>query len=76
MRLLMGIMAVAALFAVGGTAGNAAPSLEHSCIAVGGSYQHVAAVVAQPEDCCKGRLQCSQYLSTTTVVRPAHDQRT
>ena len=47
-----------------------------SCIAVGSGYQRVAATVSRPEDCCMGRLQCSQFLSTTTVVRPAHDQHT
>ena len=47
-----------------------------SCIAVGSGYSRVAATVANPADCCTGRLQCAQFLSTTTVVRPAHDHRT
>ena len=55
---------------------HAEPTLEHSCIAVGGGYQHVAATVAHPQDCCTGRMQCSQFLSTTVVVRPAQDQHT
>ena len=55
---------------------QAEPTLDHSCIAVGGPYQRVAATVAKPEDCCTGRLQCSKFLSTTRVVRPSHDQRT
>ena len=55
---------------------RAEPSSGQSCISVGGPYQRVAATVARPEDCCSGRLQCSQFLSTTRVVRPAHDQHT
>ena len=47
-----------------------------SCVSVGSGYSRVAATVADPADCCTGRLQCAQFLSTTTVVRPAHDQRT
>ena len=46
------------------------------CIVVGDGYSTVAAVVANPADCCTGRMACSQFLSTTRVVRPAHDQRT
>ena len=69
-------LATASLSAVDVSAARAEPALDHSCIAVGGPYQRVAATVAKPEDCCTGRLQCSQFLSTTRVVRPAHDQRT
>ena len=55
---------------------RAETSLDHSCIDMGGAYYHVAATVSKPEHCCTGRLQCSHFLSTTRVVRPAHDQRT
>ena len=55
---------------------QAEPALQHSCIAVGDGYQHVAATVAHPQDCCSGRMQCSQFLSTTVVVRLAQDQHT
>ncbi len=73
MRLFL--IAAAATAAFTGAAG-AEPSLQHSCIIVSDGYQHVAATVAKPEDCCTGRLQCSQFLSTTTVVRPAKEQHT
>jgi hypothetical protein len=49
---------------------------EHTCIAVRDGVSHVAAMVADPADCCTGRMQCSQYLSTTTLVRPRHNQHT
>ena len=52
------------------------PGDGQSCIAVGDGYSRVAAMVANPQDCCTGRMQCAQFLSTTTVVRPAHDQHT
>ena len=58
------------------TGARAEGPLDHSCIAVGNRYQHVAATVSRPEDCCTGRMQCSQFLSTTTVVRPGHEQHT
>ena len=58
------------------TGARAEPSMDHSCIAVGYGMQHVAATVARPEDCCSGRMQCPQFLSTTRVVRPAHNQHT
>ena len=64
-----------ATFATIGAA-SARPAPEQRCIAVGSPYQRVAAIVASPADCCSGRMQCSQMLSTTTVVRPQHDQRT
>jgi len=50
------------------------PGREHSCIAVQNGISHVAVTVADPADCCMGRMQCSQYLSTTTLVRPQHNQ--
>ena len=74
MRLSM--IAAAGLSLAFATCARAEASLDHSCIAVGDGYQHVAATVSKPEDCCTGRMQCSQFLSTTTVVRPAHEQHT
>lgn len=55
---------------------QAEPTPGHACIAAGAPYQRVAATVARLGDCCTGRMQCSQFLSTTRVVRPAHDLRT
>ena len=69
------VAAVFALVAASAQAGAPASSAQ-SCIVVGSGAQRVAAVVANPADCCSGRLQCAQFLSTTTVVRPAHDPRT
>ncbi len=70
------LIAVALLASTFVTDARAESSMDHSCIAVGHGVQRVAATVARPEDCCSGRMQCSQFLSTTRVVRPAHDQHT
>ncbi len=63
------VLTVAVLSAV--PAAWAAPRMaDHSqgnCIAMGAGLSRVAAVVT---DCCGGRMQCSQYLSTMVVVRP------
>ena len=29
----------------------------------------------QPAQCCDGKLQCPQFLATTTVVKPKHSNR-
>ena len=55
---------------------EAAQTPGQSCIAVGQGYSRVVATLSDPQQCCTGRMQCAQYLSTTTVVRPAHDRRT
>lgn len=55
---------------------EASPAPAQSCIAVSQGYSRVVATVTDPQECCTGRMQCAQYLSTTTVVRPAHDRRT
>ena len=47
-----------------------------SCLALGSGISRVAATVADAAQCCTGRLQCAQFLSTNRVVRPAHDQHT
>ncbi len=74
----MRLTLIATLFALTatwtGAHAEAAPG--QSCIALGQGMSRVAATVANPADCCTGRLQCAQFLSTTTVVRPVHDQRT
>ena len=69
---------IAAAFFANAAAGGAQAQrvLAQSCAAAGHGYQPVAATVARLGDCCAARLQCSQFLSTTTVVRPAHNQRT
>ncbi len=69
---------IAALFAFAAVAAQATPgpAAQQSCIAVGRGASRVAAFVANPADCCTGRMQCAQFLSTTTVVRPAHDEHT
>ena len=69
---------LAAMIAAGSlsTAQAASPALGQSCIAAGQGYSQVVATVAAPEDCCRGQLRCAQFLSTTRVVKPAHDQRT
>ena len=61
---------------LGETLGQASRGAEQSCVAVGVGASTVAAVVANPADCCTGRMACAQFLSTTRVVRPAHEQRT
>ena len=75
MRKKTSIATVFALAAVW-TGADAATAAGQSCVVVGQGMSRVAATVANPADCCTGRLQCAQFLSTTTVVRPAHDQHT
>ena len=41
-----------------------------------GGILRTAAHDAAPGDCCSGRMRCSQFLSTTIVVRPGRLQRT
>ena len=47
-----------------------------TCIRSNGGMSRVVAKVDNPADCCNGRMQCSQYLSTTIVARPLALQRT
>jgi hypothetical protein len=74
--MLVRAIAAALLVSSALSGARAEPSLQHSCLAVGDGYEHVVAIVPKPQDCCTGRLQCSQYLSTTTVVRPGREQHT
>ena len=67
-------LAIATLGALAAGSASATPSL--SCVALGRGPTRVAATVARPEDCCSGRMQCAQFLSTVTVVRPGGDQHT
>ena len=46
------------------------------CIRTNGGLSHVVAKVENPADCCNGRMQCSQFLSTTIVARPLVTERT
>jgi hypothetical protein len=70
------LLAVVAVCALAGSAhAGTEPAMQHSCIAVGSGLSRVAATVRRPQDCCTGRMQCSQYLSTTTVVRPDREQQ-
>lgn len=36
----------------------------------------VSTLAARPARCCDGKLQCPQFLATTTVLRPKHDPHT
>lgn len=41
------------------------------CIQAGRGLSRVVATVKNPADCCTGRMQCAQFLSTTIVAKPA-----
>lgn len=74
---MLQIAFAAAFILVAGSAHARAPaSSAPSCSAVGYGAKRVTMFVANPANCCRGRLQCAQFLSTTAVVRPAHDPRT
>ena len=36
----------------------------------------VSLAAPQLAQCCDGKLQCPQFLATTTLVRPKHDSHT
>ena len=40
-----------------------------------GPITRVSILVEPPAHCCDGKLQCPQFLATTTVVRPKHSPR-
>ena len=61
---------------VGSGATLASPGLSNGCIARAERAEKVVAMPSQPQDCCTARLQCGQYLSTATVLRPGHSRRT
>jgi len=41
-----------------------------------GPISRVSTLAARPAPCCDGKLQCPQFLATTTVLRPKHDPHT
>jgi 3-deoxy-D-arabino-heptulosonate 7-phosphate (DAHP) synthase class II len=41
-----------------------------------GPLARVSTLAATPAQCCDGKLQCPQFLATTTVLKPKHDPRT
>ena len=55
---------------------TAAQAGEQMCIRESSGISHVVAQVPEPADCCTGRMQCSQYLSTTIVAHPKTAERT
>ncbi len=70
-------IAIATLGALAAGSASATPSAPaRSCVEVGRGAIRVAATVARREDCCTGRMQCAQFLSTVTVMRPGGDRRT
>ena len=40
-----------------------------------GPVSRVSTFSAEPARCCDGKLQCPQFLATTTVLKPKHDPR-
>jgi hypothetical protein len=70
------VVAVAACVGLAAASPALAARIDHSCIAAGKGPARIAATVAQPKDCCSGRMQCAQFLSTTRLVRPGSQERT
>ncbi len=75
----MGILAAAMTLA----AGTASHAMEFHSASAGqlytcasGPISRVSTLAARPARCCDGKLQCPQFLATTTVLRPKHDPRT
>ena len=67
------VLVAVSLCAIASTAHAASPPLP-SCLAMRSGVSRVAVTVADPAQCCNGRLRCAQFLSTNRVVRPANDQ--
>ena len=70
---------LAAAFGCIGLLGSAAASAsgpDRGCLAPPGGPEKVVALQSRPQDCCTGRIECGQYLSTATVLRPDHGRRT
>ena len=72
----MRLTLIAAMFISATMSARAGYQISPSCAEIDGEYHRAAMVVEKTNDCCVRRLQCPKFLSTTTVVRPAHDQRT
>lgn len=62
-------------FAATTCAAMAAEAPRGACIRAAHGPERVA-LVAAPVDCCARRMQCTQYLSTATAVRPERSPRT
>jgi hypothetical protein len=75
----MGIL-VAAMTLAAGTASHATgfhpASAGQLYTCAGGPISRVSTLEARPAQCCAGKLQCPQFLATTTVLRPKHDPHT
>ena len=71
---VVGLTFAVAAASMAGMVSTSASSLSHGCLAVGHGATRVAAT-ARPDDCCTGRMQCAQFLSTATVVKPASNGR-
>lgn len=70
MRRLAAVTVVGCLLGASGQAHAAG----HGCTLAARAGQEVP--LATATDFRTGHMRCAQYLSTTTVMRPAHDQRT
>jgi hypothetical protein len=69
----LSILTVMAVVLASGAAAADPAAPNQACIQ---AVSHVVATVTKPADCCTGRMQCSQFLSTAIVARPAQPQRT
>ena len=76
----MGILAAALTLAAVGSPSHAmgfrAASAGQLYTCARGPISRVSTLAAQPARCCDGKLQCPQFLATTTVLRPKHDPHT
>ncbi len=71
---------VVAMTVIGAASGHAAafrgvPGAQlYTC--AHGPLSRVSTLAARPDQCCDGKLQCPQFLSTTTLLKPKHDLHT
>jgi hypothetical protein len=76
----IGLVAAAmALFGVANAHGvglRGAPDDAQLYLCVHNPVSRVATLAAQPVRCCEGKLQCPQFLSTTTLLKSKHAPRT
>jgi hypothetical protein len=74
----MGLL-LAAMTLAAGTAGHAAEFRAASSgqlyTCAHGPITRISVPVAPPAHCCDGKLQCPQFLATTTVVAPKRSSR-
>ena len=74
-----GILAAVLALAAGTTShamGFRSASASHLYTCARGPISRVSTRVERPAPCCDGKLQCPQFLATTTVLRPKHDPHT